>query len=262
MDNSEEKNLKKELKAAKRELRLSAKEEKHKAKEAEHEARRPEQIEHEKRRREPVGRKEKKKQEKFQLLLEARRAEKREYEKRKEIAEHLLVLIPANEQWREECFLEGRCIYYKKSSLSPKICEKPVAPGSPLCKKHTKENNTLAIREGAEESFIVIGDSKYKPADLPPLNTDTRSVNRSFKGNTPGGKMKRGWKLAWILTPSIIFALGLLYGVDASYSDHSYRRGITDEDIFSGFEYGFCLAGFYTAILAIVYFSTRGRRKR
>jgi hypothetical protein len=185
-----------------------------------------------------------------------------EYEKRKEIAEHLLVTTyNPNKKWREQALLEGVCVYFKDSSWSPGACDKPVAPGSPLCKKHTEENNTLAIRDGVEESFIVIDAQEYKPTDPRPLNADAISGDRSAKENTRKHKRKRGWKLAWILTPSISFALGLLHGVNTSYSNHSYRRGITDEDIFSGFELGFSLAAFNTVILAIVYAVFKGVEK-
>ncbi len=49
--------------------------------------------------------------------------------------------------------------------------------------------------------------------------------------------------------------------MNTSYSNHSSWKGITEDDIFSGFEVGFGVAAVNTAILAIVYAVSKGVKK-
>lgn len=96
----------------------------------------------------------------------------------------------------------------------------------------------------------------------------------SEKHNKSGEYHKKmsGWKLAWILTPTISFAIGLLLGFkDARH----YRRGwIKDllgrrsplddtwDTVLNGFEWAFVFAAIASIILMIVFFDLKARKRR
>lgn len=72
----------------------------------------------------------------------------------------------------------------------------------------------------------------------------------------------RGWKLAYILTPSITFAIGISIGLDEGFSFYRNHPHFSSLIILTGLQYAFMFAAASTVILTVVFLFARPSKSK